>query len=141
MTPPGHTPDIADYAAAWRRRADIGRAADTRWRRAIRSLLPDLVAWLVQEHAVTGITLFGSFARDEATPGSDLDLLVDGVTTERLLATTACAQDWLDMRIRALDASDPAPLDLVDIDLVPRQVVHPSVAARIEYEGVTLYEG
>lgn len=141
MTSPSHEADIADYATAWRRRAAMEGAADARWRRAIRSLLPDLVAWLVQEHGVTGVTLFGSFAREEATRGSDLDLLVDGVTTERLLAITASAQRWLDTHVRTLDARDVAPLDLVDLDLVPRELVRASVAARIEHEGVTLYEG
>lgn len=141
MTSPSHEADIADYATAWRQRAAMERAADAHWRREIQSLLPDLVAWLVQEHGVTGVTLFGSFARDEATPGSDLDLLVDGVPTERLLAITASAQRWLDMHVRALIAPDLAPLDLVDLDLVPRELVRASVAARIEHEGVIRYEG
>jgi predicted nucleotidyltransferase len=139
MTSLPHAAPIAEYAAAWRRRAARERTSEARWRGAIRSVLPDLVAWLVLEKGVTGVTLFGSFARDEATPGSDLDLLVDGLPTERLLATAACAQRWLDAHIRALDNPDTSHLDLVDLDLVTRELVRPEVAVRIEREGSRLY--
>ena len=40
---------------------------------------------LVERFGVTGLALFGSFARDQATDGSDVDILVsfDGPATSR----------------------------------------------------------
>jgi len=55
--------------------------------------LRDLKPWL-EEQGIVNVRLFGSYARDEAGPDSDVDLLVDTsrpmgiefLTTERLLA-------------------------------------------------------
>ena len=55
--------------------------------------LRELKPWL-EEQGIVNLRLFGSYARDEAGPDSDIDLLVDTsrpmgiefLTTERLLA-------------------------------------------------------
>lgn len=84
--------------------------------------LRELKPWL-EEQGIVNVRLFGSYARDEAGPDSDVDLLVDVskpmgwefLTVERQLgerlgkAVEFCSLDVISPRIR----------DVVERDLVP----------------------
>ena len=69
--------DLLDnYAEGWIERGRLAAARQAEWREAARNRLPALVSLLVERFEVTRITLFGSFARGSAVPGSDIDLLI-----------------------------------------------------------------
>lgn len=76
---------------------------------------------------VRRIILFGSRARGDAAPRSDIDLAID--------APGATRQCWL----RLLDAADELPT-LLRIDLVLLHGASPALRERIEEEAVVLYE-
>lgn len=80
-------------------------------RSQLKALLPDLAA----EFGVRAINIFGSFARNEATPDSDLDLLLDFDRTPSLFD------------LARLDATLHAALG-VKIDTVPRDSLNPRYA-------------
>ena len=48
---------------------------------------------IAKKHGASNVRVFGSFARDEAHPESDLDLLVDMAPDRSLLDTVALAQE------------------------------------------------
>lgn len=76
---------------------------------------------------VRRVILFGSRARGDASPRSDIDLAVDAPAMPR--------RTWL----RLLDAVDDAPT-LLPIELVHFQSATPRLRQRIEDEGRILYE-
>jgi uncharacterized protein len=115
---------LRSYADGWRQRACREARFVAAWRRAVETRLPAVVTTLARDFAVTRVTLFGSFARGEAAPGSDMDLLVEGLPMERLIDATARAE-----RI----------LREVSVDLVPADHVHPALAERARQEGKVLY--
>ncbi len=81
--------------------------------------LRELKPWL-EEQGIVNVRLFGSYARDEAGPDSDVDLLVDTsrpmgiefLRTERLLGTQLglpvefCSLDVISPRIRGAVEGD-----------------------------------
>lgn len=81
--------------------------------------LRDLKPWL-EERGIVNLRLFGSYARDQAGPDSDVDLLVDTsrpmglefLTVERLLserlgrAVEFCSTDVMHPKIRAKAESE-----------------------------------
>jgi len=85
---------------------------------------------------VSRVILFGSFARDEAAPGSDLDLLVEGLDPARLLEATIAVQDLLDERLGT--APGGAGLPTLDLDLVPRQLVRAPIRRRSRFRPLGL---
>ncbi|MGE0454033.1 MAG: nucleotidyltransferase family protein [Vicinamibacteria bacterium] len=93
--------------------------------------LPDAVRRLVQrlgaEPTVRRIVLFGSRARGEARPRSDVDIAVE--------APAATARDWLRLVDIAEDADTLLAIDLVRLDDVP-----PELRDRILTEGQSLFE-
>jgi predicted nucleotidyltransferase len=66
------------------------------------------------------VLLFGSLARGKARPGSDVDLLVDGLAMVDLIRATVRAERLL----------EEAP-----IDLVPLASARPEIRGRAESEG------
>lgn len=131
-------PQVATYSKAWRARVQDAQRLAGDWRRAVRTILPEAVALLRRQFGASRVILFGSFARDEAAPGSDLDLLAEGLDPARLLEATIAVQDLLDERLGT--ALGGAGLPTLDLDLVPRQLVRAPILARIETEGVILDE-
>ncbi len=83
--------------------------------------LRDLKPWL-EEQGIVNIRLFGSYARDEAGPDSDVDLLVDVsrpmglafLTTERLLGERL----GLPVEFCSLEVMSPRIRGSVERDLV-----------------------
>ena len=78
---------------------------------------------LVERFGVTGLALFGSFARDQATDGSDVDILVsfDGPATSR---TYFGVQFYIE--------------DLLGrpVDLVTERALRPELRPHVEREAV-----
>lgn len=87
------------------------RAAD------LRSLLAD--------HGATNVEIFGSVARGDDHPNSDVDLLVD-------LASTVGMFDLLRMQSAAEALLDRA------VDIVPRSSLKPGVAEHVRREAIPL---
>jgi hypothetical protein len=85
----------------------------------------DEIRALARRYGVTSVRVFGSMARGEATPESDVDLLVDvpeGVSGFQLGAMLMDLQDLLGRRV----------------ELVTERSLHPRIKARIMKEVVTL---
>jgi predicted nucleotidyltransferase len=116
--------DVMGYVTGWRERAAESRRRALAWRRSALARLDAAVRLLVEDFGVTRVVLFGSLSRDEAEPGSDLDLLVAGLPPARLIEATVALQ-----RV----------VDHIDVDLVPVELARPEVAARAMREGVVLY--
>ena len=117
---PAQVADLSSYTAGWlaRERDRCDEAAA--WRARIAGRLPLVVQALKTEFGVTRVLLFGSLARSTAGPGSDVDLLVDGLPLERLIEATVRADRLL------VEAS---------ADLVPAEEIRPEVLTRAMAEG------
>jgi len=79
---------------------------------------------LAEDFGATRVLLFGSLARGTAGPTSDVDLLVDGLSLERLIDVTARADRLLAE---------------ANADLVPADRVRPEVLTRALAEGILLH--
>lgn len=84
----------------------------------LRAQLPTLLVYHVRS-----LALFGSFARDEATEESDVDVLVE-------FTSTPTFTEWLDVR-DALVATLGRP-----VDLVMTTAIKPRMQAMIEREAL-----
>jgi len=82
---------------------------------ALRRLFPLLSV----RYGVTGVALFGSVARDQARPGSDVDVLVD-------LAAPLSYFDLADMQNALTDGLG------ANVDLVPRAHMRADIMREIE---------
>lgn len=110
---------------------------DGRWGgRTLAEWLPEVVADIVREHKPLKVILFGSLARGESGPDSDIDLLVvlpSAPRAEKVQLMTA-----VDRSIRA-----PVPVDLfvTDPDEIARRghlkgwILYPAL-----HEGVVVHE-
>jgi predicted nucleotidyltransferase len=100
------------------------RRYDTEMRRAdVLALVGARRDELVQRFGVRSLSLFGSVARDEAGPDSDVDVLVefDGPTTfDRHMGLLIFLEDLLGCRVDVLTATGIKPRlrPLIDPDLV-----------------------
>lgn len=116
--------DPSAYAPAWRERAVARARAHAERRERLRDRLPAVVRLLVERFGVTRVVLFGSLARDEAGPDSDVDLLVEGLAPDELFMATAEADRMLGE---------------ARVDLVPVTMARPAVVERVAAEGVVLH--
>jgi predicted nucleotidyltransferase len=137
----GHTPVC--HAAASRARATIpvmharnavailsrrfaDKAADEeRCAREIKSAIPAVVEVLASEFGARRVVLFGSLARGEARPDSDIDLAVEGLPPTATFRAMARAAEVAGRHV----------------DLVPLEGVRPEVLAIIEREGEVFLGG
>jgi predicted nucleotidyltransferase len=87
---------------------------------------------LCRSHHVRRLAVFGSVARGDARPDSDIDLLVDYDPAQRVTYF-----DLVDLsdRLGAL-FGDHRP-----VDLVTEQALHPLIRKHVRRELVVLYEG
>lgn len=86
----------------------------------LRYLLPDLRA----RYGVTSLSLFGSVARGDQSPKSDVDILVDYADTPSLFA-------HLELEAHLSDALGGK------VDLVMRRALKPRVRSRVESEALS----
>ncbi|MBK6849071.1 MAG: nucleotidyltransferase domain-containing protein [Proteobacteria bacterium] len=116
--------EIDGYSAGWRSRGRV-RLHEQQQRAAVwRERLSQVVTLLVEHYGVTRVVLFGSLARCEPRPQSDVDLLVYGLAPEALFHAAAAANRVL------RDAY---------VDLMPVELARPEVLARALREGEALY--
>ena len=94
---------------------------------AIPEAVRRLVARLGAEPSVKRVILFGSRARGDAHPRSDVDLAVE--------APGASARDWLRLADMAEDADTLLSIDMVRLEEAPE-----ALRKRILVEGRTLHE-
>jgi len=77
----------------------------------------------IRAHGVVSLSLFGSFARNQSTPGSDVDLLVDfggPATFDQYMGLKLYLEDLLGTRV----------------DLVTRGGLRPRIRPRVEAEAI-----
>jgi len=80
---------------------------------------------VAREHGATRVHVFGSWARGEQLPGSDLDLLVDLEVGRSLLDLVAIKQDLEDLLH-------------CDVDVVTERSLSPYLRERVLSEAVLL---
>ena len=85
----------------------------------------DEILRLAREHGARNVRLFGSAARGEDRPDSDLDLLVDMDDGRSLVDHVALKQDLEDLLGR-------------EIDVVTERSLHPRLRERVLREAVAL---
>lgn len=91
----------------------------------IQRLLRGQLPRLRRDYSVRSLEVFGSFVRGEASPGSDLDLLVAFDETPTLFTFVR------------LEAELSEILDL-EVDLVMKSSLKPSIGARILSEAIAV---
>ncbi|MGH7899137.1 MAG: nucleotidyltransferase family protein [Candidatus Binatia bacterium] len=126
--PLGYHPAVDDfdaYIAAWRARWAREREEDGRAAAAARALAGRLAEVLGDRYGARRVILAGSLARGEFHRGSDIDLAVEGLPTGELFRAGAALEE----SARGLE-----------VDLVPIESASPEYVARLEREGITLYE-
>ncbi|MCM2479288.1 nucleotidyltransferase family protein [Serpentinimonas maccroryi] len=85
---------------------------------------PELLA-LVRRYGIGGLSVFGSMARGDAGPHSDVDLLIDD----------ACGLSGFQLGALQMDAQDILGRK---VGLVTRNALHPMLRERILQEAVRL---
>ncbi len=83
------------------------------------------IAEISREHGATSVRVFGSRARDEASPASDLDLLVEMEAGRSLL-------DLIDLQHRLEDALG------IPVDVLTAKSLSPYLRESVEKESVPL---
>jgi predicted nucleotidyltransferase len=80
---------VEPYIEAWRARLRRSAEEDARHAAQARALLPTIVGCLAERFGATRVVLVGSLARGDFRRGSDIDLWVEGVATERFFEASA----------------------------------------------------
>ncbi len=93
--------------------------------------LKEVLSGPCRRHPVRSLRVFGSVARSEATPGSDLDLLVEFED----MPPAEYASHYFALLHELQDAAG------TEVDLLtPASVTRPSLRRNIQEESVLLYE-
>lgn len=87
--------------------------------REIRAMIPSVADLLARDFGVRKVVLFGSLARGDGRPDSDIDLAVEGLPPELTFRAMARAAEVAGRHV----------------DLVPLETARPEVLAIIEREG------
>jgi len=90
--------------------------------------IDSLVSIISANHKVDKIILFGSRAKGNFTPGSDIDLVIKG----QLLKLN----DILDFKIKTDNLSLPYKIDLIIYD----SIIEPDLISHINRVGISLFE-
>lgn len=77
---------------------------------AVRANLGTVASMLRQRYGVTRVVLFGSYARGDVRPDSDVDLLVDGLSGKDYFAAMADVSRLLKRDVDLVRAMDASPL-------------------------------
>jgi uncharacterized protein len=111
-----------DAVAILSRRFAEEAAEEERCARDIRARIPLVADLLSREFGVRKVVLFGSLARGDARPHSDIDLAVEGLSPSQTFRAMARAAEVAGRHV----------------DLVPIEGARPEVLAIIEREGEVL---
>lgn len=79
--------------------------------------MAELVRMLVDDFGATRIPLFGSSTRGASRRGGDLDLLVEGIPYERIIAATARADRPLAEKSKCRQTAVKRPSQTPDVDV------------------------
>lgn len=112
-----------EYIRAWRRRFKERAERETVFQESSRRALDAYIPGFAHKWDLDRVWLFGSLARGTATLDSDADLAVEDLRPRDYLSAFGDLENDL-----------PIPCDLVRLEDAPR------VRARVEREGVLLYE-
>ncbi|OEU54857.1 MAG: hypothetical protein BA871_01005 [Desulfuromonadales bacterium C00003096] len=85
------------------------------------------VVSILERYGAKKIAIFGSYAREEASPESDIDILVDFSERKRLLDLVGIEQELSDVLS-------------VKADLLTEKSISPYLIDRIKEEMVVIYE-
>jgi uncharacterized protein len=77
----------------------------------------------IKRYNVTSLALFGSFARDEATPNSDLDLLVE-------FQGKVTFDEYMDLKFFLEDQLG------LSVDLVTKKMLKPQILNSVEKDAI-----
>lgn len=108
------------YVEAWRARARAAEDRARRWREERLREAAQAARELVGKLGATRVWLFGSLARGDAGPGSDVDLMVEGLDERRYLEAIDLAR---------------GVLRTVEVDLLLAQWASSSLRDRVRLEG------
>lgn len=96
--------------------------------RLLEAIDRDQLAEFCREHGIARLSLFGSAARDQLGPDSDIDVLVQFVTGRRVGLRFITVQEELQALLgRKVDLNTPSFLS-------------PHIRRRVEAEAVPIYE-
>lgn len=115
---------LDSYVAGWRERERQALAKAAAWRARIRGRLPAVVRLLVDDYGAKRVVLFGSLVRDEGKPGSDVDLLVDGLAIGQLLDATVEAERLLEEAVADIVRTERARPEICDLAERDGEVLH-----------------
>jgi predicted nucleotidyltransferase len=115
--------ELAEFAARQARLRAEGAAARRAFSATARAEAEVFAQRLAREFGASRVVLFGSVARGEAAPGSDVDLAAVGIPPARFFDAAAAAMD--DVRCAT-------------VDLAPLDALHPHIRECVEREGVVL---
>lgn len=117
--------ELPGWVRGLQRRVLDEREVAERWRAARQEEVERAASALCELAGVRRVVLFGSLARGEASPGSDVDLWVEGLEAERWLDAIAVAR---------------AAISGAEVDLVRAEAASPALRARVALEGMVLRE-
>lgn len=84
---------------------------------------PDTVRAIAEQHGATNVRVFGSFARGDHNPDSDLDVLIELQPGRSLLDLIAIKQDLQDLLGRRVDVVTERSLSPYFRDSICREAV------------------
>ena len=93
----------------------------------IKEEIKETIISILVKHGIKRILVFGSYARNEATPKSDLDLIVDFPEGTSLL-------DHVGIEIELSEALN------MKIDLLSRNGISPYIKDHVLKEAIVIYE-
>lgn len=76
-----------------------------------RGELLTLIAGLLNKYHASGALLFGSYAREEANPDSDIDVMVIGGESFRLMDVFAIAEELHELTGKAVDVYERTEIE------------------------------
>jgi len=117
---------VESYKAAWQKRFKEDEERLKRRGKQARKAVIEMSRVLVEKFGAKRVWLFGSLAEGLFWEGSDIDLAVEGLSSEVYFA--ALSEIW-----RLLPGG-------MELDLIPLEDAYESLRERILKEGVLLYE-
>lgn len=113
---------VNPYVEGMRARQTRGQAARALAVESVRAKLGQVSSLLTDKYGVTRVVLFGSFARGDVREDSDVDLLVEGLSSEGYFAA----------------AADVSCLLRRDADLVRLEDAGPLLLERVARQGIVI---